>query len=197
MEPAEFLVKSVRLLQTRLQARLLPRSLMLQLAIIAVSVPSLALDFAKVAIVAITVPSPAQGSAKVVKVNPSEASYKIKRGGTVQIGVAIDVDEGYHINSNRPAEKYLIPTSLKFERIDGITTSPIIYPKAKLQKFEFSQKPLSVFEGKTLLKLTARALPSLTPGAQTLKGKLTVQACNNQQCLRPQTVDVSIPLQVE
>jgi thioredoxin:protein disulfide reductase len=148
-------------------------------------------------IMAFSITGLAQGSAKVVKVNPGESSYKIKRGGTVQIAVAIDVDEGYHINSNHPAEKYLIPTALKFDRIDGITTSSIVYPKAKLQKFEFSQKPLSVFEGKTVLKLTARALPSLSPGAQTLKGKLTVQACNNQQCLRPQTVDVSIALQVE
>lgn len=148
-------------------------------------------------VIALSVTGLAQGSAKVVKVNPVESTYKLKRGGAVQIAVAIDVDEGYHINSNRPAEKYLIPTSLKFDRIDGITTSPIIYPKAKLQKFEFSQKPLSVFEGKTTLKLTARALQSLSPGAQNLKGKLTVQACNNQQCLRPQTVDVSIALQVE
>src|SRR5215831_14223392 len=148
-------------------------------------------------IIALSATGLAQGSAKVVKVNPGESTYRLKRGGTVQIAVAIDVDEGYHINSNRPAEKYLIPTSLKFDRIDGITTSPIVYPKAKLQKFEFSQKPLSVFEGKTTLKLTACALPSMSPGAQTLKGKLTVQACNNQQCLRPQTVDVSIPLQVE
>ena len=148
-------------------------------------------------IIALSATGLAQGSAKVVKVNPGESTYRLKRGGTVQIAVAIDVDEGYHINSNRPAEKYLIPTSLKFDRIDGITTSPIVYPKAKLQKFEFSQKPLSVFEGKTTLKLTARALQSLSPGAQNLKGKLTVQACNNQQCLRPQTVDVSIALQIE
>jgi len=145
----------------------------------------------------VSVSASAQGSAKAVKVTPSESTYKIKRGGSVQIAVVIDVEDGYHINSNRPAEKYLIPTSLKFERLDGITTTPITYPKAKLQKFDFSQKPLSVFEGKTVLKLTARALPSLSAGAQTLKGKLTVQACNNQQCLRPQTVDVNVALQVE
>src|SRR5215471_2573772 len=144
-----------------------------------------------------TISAPGQGSAKVVKVNPVDSTYKIKRGGSAQIAVAIDVDEGYHINSNRPTEKYLIPTSLKFDRIDGLTTSPILYPKAKLLKFDFSQKPLSVFEGKTVLKLTARALPSLPAGAQTLKGKLTVQACNNQQCLRPQTVAVNVALQVE
>ncbi|HLF83908.1 MAG TPA: protein-disulfide reductase DsbD domain-containing protein [Blastocatellia bacterium] len=139
----------------------------------------------------------AQGSAKVVKVTPGESVYKIKRGAAVQIAVIVEVDEGYHINSNRPAEKYLIPTALKIERTAGLTTTPVIYPKAKLQKFEFSQKPLSVFEGKAVLKLTARALASIAPGSQTLKAKLTVQACNNQLCLRPQTIDVNIPLQVE
>ena len=139
----------------------------------------------------------AQGSAKVVKVSAGESAYKIKRGGSAQVAVIINVDEGYHINSNRPAEKYLIPTILKVERNAGLVTSPVIYPKAKLQKFQFSQKPLSVFEGKTVLKFSARALPSLPPGSQAIKAKLTVQACNNQQCLRPQTVDVSIPLQVD
>ena len=139
----------------------------------------------------------AQGSAKVVKVAPAESVYKVKRGSSVQVAVVLDVDEGYHINSNRPAEKYLIPTTLKIERTAGLITTPVIYPKAKLQRFEFSQKPLSVFEGKAVLKLTARALVSLATGSQALKGKLTVQACNNQQCLRPQTIDVSIPLHVE
>lgn len=139
----------------------------------------------------------AQGSAKVVKVKPGESVYKIKRGGAAQLAVIIEVDDGYHINSNRPAEKYLIPTALKIERTAGLTTTPVTYPKAKLEKFEFSKKPLSVFEGKSVLKLTARALPSLASGSQTLKAKLTVQACNNQLCLRPQTIDVSIPLKVE
>jgi thiol:disulfide interchange protein DsbD len=139
----------------------------------------------------------AQGSAKVVKVSAGESAYKIKRGGTAQLAVVIDIDNGYHINSNRPSDKNLIATALKIERVAGLSTSPVMYPKAKLEKFEFSPKPLSVFEGKTVLKLTARALPSLAPGSHALKAKLTLQACNNQQCLRPQTVDVSIPLQVE
>ena len=139
----------------------------------------------------------AQGSAKVVKVSPGESVYKIKRGGALQLAVIVEVDEGYHINSNRPTEKYLIPTALKIERTAGLTTTPVVYPRAKLQKFEFSEKALSVFEGKAVLRFTAHALAALATGSQTLKAKLTVQACNNQQCLRPQTIDVSIPLQVE
>jgi len=145
----------------------------------------------------VSLPGKAQGSAKVVRATPGESVYKVKRGAAVQVSVSVEVDEGYHINSNRPAEKYLIPTTLKFDRTTGLSLSPVVYPKAKLQKFEFSQKPLSVFEGKAVLKLTAKALPSVTPGDQVLKGKLTVQACNNQQCLRPQTIDVSVSLRVE
>jgi hypothetical protein len=150
-----------------------------------------------VVVCALSLSAQAQGSAKVVKVSPGESVYKIKRGGAAQIAVIVEVDEGYHINSNRPAEKYLIPTALKVEHAAGLATALVSYPRAKLQKFEFSEKPLSVFEGKAILKLTVRALTSLATGGQTLKAKLTVQACNNQQCLRPQTIDVSIPLQVE
>lgn len=140
--------------------------------------------------------APAQTSGKVVKVKPGEDSYKIKRGAPTQVSVVIDIDDGYHINSNRPAESFLIGTALKIERMAGLSTSPIIYPKAKVQKFSFSEKPMSVYEGKAVLKFTARALPSLAAGSHTLKAKLTLQACNNEACLRPQTIDVSIPVEV-
>jgi len=139
----------------------------------------------------------AQGSGKVVKVSAGESIYKIKRGGSRQIAVIVEVDGGYHINSNRPLEKYLIATALKVDRVSGLSATPITYPKAKLQKFAFSNKPMSVFEGKAVLKMSVRALPSAAAGSHTLTGKLTVQACNNEQCLRPQTLDVSIPLLVE
>ncbi|HEX8185602.1 MAG TPA: protein-disulfide reductase DsbD domain-containing protein [Blastocatellia bacterium] len=137
-----------------------------------------------------------QSSASVIKVRPAESSYKIKQGSAAQVGIVVEIDNGYHINSNRPSDKNLIATALKFDRMAGLTTGAVIYPKAKMQKFEFSAKPLSVFEDKVTFKLTARALPTLAPGNHTLKGKLTVQACNNEVCLRPQTVDVAIPVEV-
>jgi thiol:disulfide interchange protein DsbD len=138
----------------------------------------------------------AQSSSSVVKIRPGESAYTVKQGAAAKLELVLDIDDGYHINSNRPNDKNLIATSLKFDRAKGLVLSPVVYPKAKLQKFEFSEKPLSVFEGKAALRLTARALPTLPAGSQVLKGKLTIQACNNQVCLRPQTVDVAIPIEV-
>jgi hypothetical protein len=137
-----------------------------------------------------------QGTGKVVKVKTGEPVYKIKKGAAVEIAVIVEVDDGYHINSNRPAEDFLIPTALKFERLAGITPSRVVYPKAKIQKFEFSEKPMSVYDGQVVIKFTARALPSIGAGAHALKAKLTVQACNDQQCLRPQTLGLDIPIEV-
>jgi thiol:disulfide interchange protein DsbD len=134
----------------------------------------------------------AQGSANVVKVSPS--SVKVKKGGTAAATVTLNIDGGYHINSNRPSEAYLIATTLKIQPQGGVTSGAVVYPKAKLQKFSFSQKPLSVFDGQAVLKFNVRA--GAAASSQTLKGKLTIQACNDQQCLRPQTVDVNIPVEV-
>ena len=125
-----------------------------------------------------------------------ESVYKVKKGSSVEVSVVVDIDKGYHINSNRPAEVYLIATALKFDRLAGFTTTRVIYPKAKVQKFEFSEKPMSVYEGEAVIKFSARALPSAAPGAHTLKAKLTVQACDDKQCLRPQTLPLDIPIEV-
>ena len=143
-----------------------------------------------------SVQATAQTSASVIQVRPEHSSYKVKAGAVTPLALIVEINDGYHINSNRPADKNLIATALKFDKMAGLSVSPIIYPRAKMQKFEFSPKPLSVYEGKAVFKMTARALAQLGAGAQTLKGKLTVQACNNQVCLRPQTVDVAIPLEV-
>ncbi|MBI3651524.1 MAG: hypothetical protein HY231_10940 [Acidobacteria bacterium] len=134
----------------------------------------------------------AQGSAGVVKV--SAATVKVKKGAAATGVVTLNIDGGYHINSNRPSESFLIATALKIQPQAGFTVGGVVYPRAKLQKFSFSSKPLSVYAGNVALKFTVRAAASASN--QTLKGKLTIQACNDQQCLRPQTVDVNIPIEV-
>lgn len=138
----------------------------------------------------------AQTSASVIKIRPEQSSYKVKAGAPAALALIVEIDDGYHINSNRPTDKNLKPTVLKFGRLAGLGLSPVVYPKGKMQKFGFSAQPLSVYEGKVVFKMTARALASLAAGPQTLKGTLAVQACNNEICLRPQTVDVAIAVEV-
>jgi hypothetical protein len=159
-------------------------------------VKSRILWFAIVLLVSLSATAAAQTSASVIKLRPEQSSYRVKAGAATPVALVVEIQDGYHINSNRPADKNLVATALRFDKLAGLSVSPVVYPRARMQKFEFSPKPLSVYEGKAVFKMTARALPSAAAGSQTLKGKLTVQACNNQLCLRPQTVDVAIPIEV-
>ena len=138
----------------------------------------------------------AQSSGKVVKAKAEQDSYRAKRGTPLQVGIAIDIDSGYHINSNRPLDKFLVATAFKVDPQAGLTVGPVLYPKPKMQKFSFSDKPMSVYEGRAVLKLTIRPLAAASPGAHTIQGKLTIQACNNEQCLRPETIKVEVPIEV-
>src|SRR4051794_4665299 len=104
--------------------------------------------FLPAALVCFSASAMAQSSSSVVKIRPGESSYTVKQGAAAKLELVLDIDDGYHINSNRPNDKNLIATALKFDRTKGLALTPVAYPKAKLQKFEFSEKPLSVFEGK-------------------------------------------------
>ena len=98
-----------------------------------------------------------QSSADAVKLAPALSVDKVKQGSAFQMAVVVNVENGYHINSNHPTDTFLIGTALKVEKTDGITAGLVRYPKPTLKKFSFSPKPLSVYEGRAVLKFSATA----------------------------------------
>ena len=134
-------------------------------------------------------------STDVVKV--SAQAIEIPAGGAGEADLKLLISGGYHVNANPATEKYLIPTEAKFETAEGITPNKPVYPSPVTKKFSFSEKPLAVYESEAIIKLPLRAASTATKGAHTLKGKLQVQACDDQACYRPGTIDVSIPVNVK
>src|ERR1700757_4216783 len=64
-----------------------------------------------------------------------------KRNAAVQVQIPLVVKEGYHVNSNKPTEEYLIPLKLTWTSTGALEGGEITYPKPLLEKFEFSDKP--------------------------------------------------------
>jgi Disulphide bond corrector protein DsbC len=65
-----------------------------------------------------------------------------------------------------------------------------------LHTFAFSKKPLNVYEGKVILRMAVVALPDAPLGAQHIPLKLRYQACSNEVCLPPVTLDVDATVTV-
>jgi thiol:disulfide interchange protein DsbD len=137
-----------------------------------------------------------QSSADYVKTSTALSVDKVKQGSSFQIAVVVDINPGYHVNSNKPSEEFLIPTSLKVEKTTGLTIAPVLYPAGQSKKFSFDEKPLSVYEGKVILRFRAVAASSLSPGAHELHSTLKIQACSNEACFQPKDIRISIQFEV-
>jgi thioredoxin:protein disulfide reductase len=141
--------------------------------------------------------SPAPQSAPNIPVNGSLTSNKTQRGRTLQGTIVMDIPSGYHVNSNRPLEKFLIPTQLQIEAPKGIRVGTIVYPRALLRSLKFSKNKVSVFEGRTTIRFNVTVARSFTGSPAELKARLRFQSCNDDLCFPPQTREVSLWLNLE
>jgi hypothetical protein len=124
-------------------------------------------------------------------------SIEIKAGSSGEAAVKLTIANGYHINANPPSFSYLKATELSIEPGSGITPGKPVYPSSVTRKFAFSKDPLAVYEGETAIKLPLTAAGNAQKGAQTLKGKLRIQACDEEACYPPRIVETAIQVTVK
>lgn len=145
-----------------------------------------------------TAQTPAQmkvSSVSVVRVNPDQVD--IPTGGSVEATVRIMIQSGYHINSNPPTYPYLKATELEVKPPEGISVGFISYPNPITKKFAFAEKPLAVYEGNTSVTVLLKASNSVARGAHPVAAKLNIQACDEQVCYPPGTLDLLISVTVK
>jgi len=107
----------------------------------------------------------------------------------------LQLRDGYHVNSNAPADPYLIPLRLTWTP-GPVEAVAVEFPKPQSEKLAFSEKPVLIFSG-TFDVTTRFKAPANAPLGQALvTGKLRYQACNDRMCLAPKTVDVTLPVEI-
>jgi thioredoxin:protein disulfide reductase len=136
-------------------------------------------------------------SDRVVKAQGYASVDAIRPGDKFKLAVALEVGNGYHINAHEPSLDFLIPTSVQFAQVEGIRFSDPRYPAPEQARFEFSpDTELSVHQGTIYIVVDAEADQSLKPGPATLRAVVTVQSCNDKQCLAPADINLEIPVRV-
>ena len=134
-------------------------------------------------------------ASEVVKPRAYVSLEPVPRGRTFEIAVVAQIAPGFHINANKVFEDYLIPTAIDAgpSGAAGFRIIETVYPKGQLQKFDFSEKMMNVYDGSVTLRLKARALTDARLGNASHTLMLRYQACNDRACLPP----VRIPVPVE
>jgi thiol:disulfide interchange protein DsbD len=119
------------------------------------------------------------------------------RNASVQVKIPLTVRQGYHVNSNTPNDEYLIPLKLTWTATGALEGGAITYPKPSQEKYEFAEKPLSVYTGNFELVANFKVAANAPAGPGAAVGKLRYQACSNKACYQPKTIEVTVPYQVQ
>jgi hypothetical protein len=122
---------------------------------------------------------------------------EIKSGGSAEASLKLTIADGYHINANPPSFSYLKATSLELEESGGVSPGTPVYPASVTRKFAFSKDPLAVYEGEAIIKQPLRADNTARPGTIKLKAELRIQACDEEACYPPRTIETSIPVTIK
>ncbi len=138
----------------------------------------------------------ALAAAQVVKTHTYISLDRVPRGKEFQAAVVVQIAQGYHMNSHKPLDSYLIPTTLTPQLPAGFKLVEAIYPAGHDRKFPFSpDKPLNVYTDSVTLRLRLVAEAKAPLGSTSIPVTLRYQACNNSACLPP--VKVPVPVQVQ
>ena len=118
-----------------------------------------------------------------------------KRGGATRASIVIDIPAGLHVNSNRPSSQYAIATSVKVSG-NGVKVGAVNYPRGHNRKFEFSEQPINVYEGRVSFPFNVTVPANFRGNTVKVRAVVRYQACTNEVCYPPKNKEVTLTARV-
>lgn len=117
-------------------------------------------------------------------------------GAPLRYAVEVKLGPGWHVNSNKPRDAYLVATELTLTPPEGVTVRTIAYPPAQTLVLEETNEPLDVYGETFRVGVVLEPAATVPPGKYAIAGQLQYQACDAKRCLMPDEAAFSIPLNV-
>ena len=130
------------------------------------------------------------------RATPFVSTDRVAPGGTFRVAVRLSTEPGWHVQSHRPLDEYLIATNLTFEEEPGFAAREVFYPEGHVVDLPEIGGALSVYEGDVVFGAGLAVAKDAAPGARTLRGAVEVQACDDKACLAPKKLRVAFPIEV-
>jgi thiol:disulfide interchange protein DsbD len=144
-------------------------------------------------------PAPAEQLMRQERARLTESAVgaePLVRGESVRAAVALDVDEGLHVNANPPTYDYLIPIEISIEGPEGVEIARAFYPEAEHVTFPYAEDPLAVYERTVVIGVELEIDAEAPLGRTNLEISVRYQACNDRACFAPATATRTLPVSV-
>ena len=108
----------------------------------------------------------------------------------LDVGLRVEIAEGWHINAHEASLPYLIPTNLDVIPPEGFRVTGVSYPEPESFEFGFAgSERLEVYSGTVQLIVGLEGDSGFRAAGIEFLSKLRFQACNDEQCLPPATIE--------
>ena len=115
-------------------------------------------------------------------------------GSTLRAALQVTLQEGYHVNSDAPADRFLIPTVWQLEPPAGITVESLAYPEpGTLMQAGIE---LVVFGTQFVVGAEMALASDLAAGTYEVGGTFSYQACDDFACYAPTSEPVNFTIDV-
>ena len=136
-------------------------------------------------------------SAGVVSVEGFPSLRPVHPGTVFSIAVQVKVKEGWHVNAHEGLPEFFIPAELSLGPGSSVSLVSLPrYPAGEKKALGGAAQAYPVYEGTVVFFAGVKLSADAPVGKMNLPFQLGVQACNNQICLAPAAVPVSIPIEV-
>jgi thioredoxin:protein disulfide reductase len=116
-------------------------------------------------------------------------------GSTFHAAIQFRVGNHFHVQSNKPADEYTIPTQLAVAAPAGIKME-IVYPKSVPFTVAGFDAPVMVFDANFAIGIAFEIGANVAPGTYSITATLDYQACDNSICLQPSTLELKSEIKV-
>ncbi|HEY0284191.1 MAG TPA: cytochrome c biogenesis protein CcdA [Vicinamibacterales bacterium] len=129
-------------------------------------------------------------------VTPVVETSGVHAGTTIRVALQVSLPDNLHVQSDRPRDPLLIPTTLTIEPPPGVTLRGTAFPPAIDLKQEGQAEPLAVFENTFAIGVELAVAESTAVGPLLVPARLRYQACDDQLCYPPATAQVEWRLHI-
>ena len=134
-------------------------------------------------------------STEIVTTHGVLSVNQVQPGSTFQMAIVMKFAPNWHANAN-PAGEGLIPTEVTLPDHPDLIFGEVVYPKAEVLEIASLGGKVPVYHDEVVLGFQATLLDSAPLDQITLPFQLTYQACNDEQCLLPKTIDLDVAIKV-
>ncbi|MDD4858563.1 MAG: cytochrome c biogenesis protein CcdA, partial [Candidatus Krumholzibacteria bacterium] len=117
-------------------------------------------------------------------------------GAVGYVAITAKIADGWHINSNKPLESFLIPSELVVNAPAGIEIVRLLYPTPALRRLEMSNTAMSLYDGVVVFGAVVRIGENVVPGSYRITAALRYQGCNDMTCVEPSSASADDTLRV-